>query len=364
MSMLRRFASANTTASSTGSGGGATRTPPKASRSEPTSPSPDMSPLGSMWRGSDDRDDDDDDTESVSSIASRLVNQRGSVSSHFVDQRSGFFSPPELIPPNAATLDPVAYRYWLRIGTMCRQLLLIQGRIGLKKKQGKMFHVRACIVQPVLAECGVGVASVRAGGGREVVPFPCSLAPDLQMLATRCMLRRARPQVSFKANDFVDVCQKLQVVDTQEDALRIASALLENGIITELYGTREFKYKKKIFRFACDHALLHFDGAAGGRVGVGVGENAQLNMNPAVFEPCRRFRDNPNFVVAKLHELLRHGVDSVRLLRSPTCHAHAASLLESHVVYCLLVCVVCCCGCLPTAISGHTVPRACRGLRK
>ena len=124
--------------------------------------------------------------------------------------------------------------------------------------------------------------------------------------------------MSFKANDFVDVCQKLQVVDTQEEVLLIATALLEHGIITELYGTREFKYKKKMFRFACDHALLHFDGAAGGRVGVtvgrSVGENAQVNMNPAVFEPCRRFRDQPNFVVAKLNELLRDGVESVRSL--------------------------------------------------
>ncbi len=163
MSMMRRFASAN----SNGSGGGAPRTPTKAGPSEPSSPSPDQSPLGSMWRASFDRDDadDTDDIESVSSNASRQSSQRGSVSSQFVDERSGFFSPPELVPPNVDAMDPVAYQYWLRIGTMCRQLLLIQGRIGLKKKQGKLYHVRACVVKPTLAGWAVIVANCFEEGG-------------------------------------------------------------------------------------------------------------------------------------------------------------------------------------------------------
>ena len=123
-------------------------------------------------------------------------------------------------------------------------------------------------------------------------------------------------QVCFYGIDLVNVCELLQVVESREAAISLGESLLAHSIILEMYGTQEFKYKKKIYRFACDHNLLYFDGAAGGHLG----DKQAFNVNPAVFEPCKRFRNEPNFVVAKIQEILRNGVESVR--------AHGCVLLQ------------------------------------
>ena len=122
-------------------------------------------------------------------------------------------------------------------------------------------------------------------------------------------------QVCFYGIDLVNVCELLQVVESREAAISLGESLLVHSIILEMYGTKEFKYKKKIYRFACDHNLLYFDGAAGGHLG----HKQTFNVNPAVFEPCKRFRNEPNFIVAKIQEILRDGVESVRACGDCIC---------------------------------------------
>lgn len=115
--------------------------------------------------------------------------------------------------------------------------------------------------------------------------------------------------MAFLSSDFITTCIESQVVDNLDDALQLGANLLRHGIILNLYGTREFKNKKKIFRFYSDHRLLHFDSAAGGSTK----GRPPINCNCAVFQHAKRFTENTNIVVSKIQELHRKGVESVSL---------------------------------------------------
>ena len=253
-------------------------------------------------------DDDTFDASSVDSSTTR-VSSRSALKDHsstlFINERSDFFTPPELVPDDVEDIDPHAYQYWLRVGTMCRQLLLVSNLIGTKRKQGKVYQVCGFdLTSPAYCYFICVCCVLTLPWHRLPICHFVGLSPSAQTHVVHV-------QYCFYGVRFIEHMVAVQVVETEEAAIALGKELLRHCVITEMYGTREFKNKKKIYRFSSDHTLLHFDGAAIARIGGKI----PINMNPAVFKASKRFVDGANLVVAKIREILSDGPESVSARR-------------------------------------------------
>lgn len=85
------------------------------------------------------------DSSFSTTTSSTTLGSHNFQSSLFIAEKSDFYDPQELVFEELPFVAHHVQEYWLRIGTLLRQLLLIKKKVKTQKKRTKVYQVQSVV---------------------------------------------------------------------------------------------------------------------------------------------------------------------------------------------------------------------------